>query len=101
MLGDLDQNMSQPFPEDIDALTPKLRPLLDAELDAGNVVVETWRGWPSATTVAVALRHPFRCNSRDSLPDAVVYRDVDDPHYWKAEYVHEDSGHMLVCRFGH
>ncbi|WP_442510071.1 hypothetical protein SH528x_001677 [Novipirellula sp. SH528] len=92
--------MSQLFPEDIDELNAELRRLLDAELSAGNVVVETWRGWPSAKTVAVALRCPFRVPAKDAVPDSVVFRDVDDPHYWKAEYVHSDSEHMIVCRFG-
>tara|TARA_R110002073_G_scaffold237078_1_gene398072 strand:+ start:810 stop:956 length:147 start_codon:yes stop_codon:yes gene_type:complete len=48
--------MSQLFPEDIDELNAELRRLLDAELSAGNVVVETWRGWIPLLSIRKQLR---------------------------------------------
>jgi len=84
--------------EDIAALHPALQPILRMELDSGNKVVETWRGWPAAETVCVALGRPFLV-SDVVLPADVVLRSVDDPHYWKAEYEHRPSRHLLVCRF--
>ena len=29
----------------------------------------------------------------------VVYRELNDVHWWQAEYEHTPSGHYLVCGF--
>lgn len=84
--------------EDTAALHAALQPILRMELACGNTVVETWRGWPAAETVCVVLGKPFLA-TRMALPTDVVFRKVDDPHYWKAEYEHGPSRHLLVCRF--
>ena len=84
-------------PEHLARLCPPLAALLQAELDAGNRVVETSTQWP--TPLSIWLARPFLCPPA-KLPEGVTYRDVNDPHYWKAEYVHEPTRHMLACRFG-
>jgi hypothetical protein len=84
--------------EDIAGIDPALRPILEKEMARGNVVFETWRGWPKPETVCVAFTRPFAEPSLP-LPRHVVFREVNDPHYWKAEYWHEPSHHMLVCHF--
>jgi hypothetical protein len=84
--------------EDIAALDPALKAILEKELGHGNVVFETWRGWPKPETICVSLRRPFLMTHLP-LPEGVAFREVNDPHYWKAEYWHEPSHHMLVCRF--
>jgi hypothetical protein len=86
------------FPEDVAALHPALQTILQAELSAGNAVVETWRGWPTSDAVCVMLQKPFVVEHA-ALPDGVVFRDIDDPHYWKSEYEHRPSHHLLACRF--
>ena len=75
-----------------------LAPLLAAEIAAGNVVVETSRQWPAALNVWLA--RPFR-PSAEPLPAQVVLRDVNDPHYWLAEYRCAEHDHLLACKFGH
>lgn len=84
--------------EHLDRLCPELAELLRAELAAGNRVVDTSEGWPQAASVFVGLALPFR-HRPTSLPPGVVYRDVNDAHWWKAEYEHEPSGHLLTCKF--
>jgi hypothetical protein len=84
--------------KDIAALHPALQEILAAEVVSGNVVVEIWRGWLTANSVCVILGRPFLVTSITPSKD-VVFREVGDPHYWKAEYGHRPSGHLLVCLF--
>jgi hypothetical protein len=80
------------------ALCPELRTILDAELAAGNTIAAASRGVGKPTAVHVALRRPF-LTLQSSLPSFVTYREINDPHWWKAEYEHSATGHLLVCRF--
>ena len=86
--------------ETIQSLCPHLQPLLAAELDAGNEIVEVWRGWPHEQSIFLSLDQPFLARP-DVLPTGVEHRDVNDPHHWKAEYHCPAHQHVLVCRFSH
>lgn len=77
------------------ALHPALKQVLDAELAAGNEVVETGRGWPDAESVFVRVKHPFRVRS-GALPGEVSYLELHDPHWWKAEYHTDSPRHTLA-----
>jgi hypothetical protein len=74
-----------------------LRPLLAAELAAGNRVVECGPSLYGHGAVLVLLAEPFRAAQAD-LPAGIVHRDVNDPHWWKAEYFHPETKHCLACR---
>jgi RimJ/RimL family protein N-acetyltransferase len=76
-------------------LHPALRAILTAEIDAGNEIVETSQGWPDPDSVFVRLRQPFR--TRPSLPDGVQYAELNDPHWWKAEFSTRSPRHILAC----
>ena len=78
------------------ALHPDLRVILDAELAAGNEVVETGGGWPDADSLFVRLRDSFR-TTPSPLPDGVVYTEPNDPHWWKADYTSRSPRHTLAC----
>ena len=78
----------------IGALCKELRGILDAELLAGNEVVETWEDWG----FVVLLSRPFT-RSHDTASGVLEYREKDDPHYWKAQYHCPSSGQTLACRF--
>ena len=84
--------------ERVDELCQELRPLLDSELAAGNTIVETWKGWPQKESLYIMLAVPFSIR-QDSLPPAVRFVAVDDPHYWKSELVCDRTHHALACRF--
>ena len=84
-------------PSHLEQLCQPLRALLDAELAAGNRVVETSTGWPKPASVFVMLEKPFKARP-PALPGGVIYNDVNDPHWWKADYFHEATGHGLACR---
>jgi len=90
------------FPDDeahIAMLCQELRPLLDAELTAGNRVAETWRGdFPYPHCLFVMLERPFLVKA-EPLPGGVEFVAVDDPHYWKSEYLCPRTNHALACRY--
>jgi hypothetical protein len=79
-------------------LHPSLFPILNKELNLGNEVVETAVDWPRPGSIFIMLAHPFRPRIGE-LPDQVTFRELTDPHYWKAEYVQEGVKHVLACRF--
>ena len=83
--------------EHIDRLCPELAQLLATELAAGNKIVQTGCGLVKPDGVVVGLGKPFRA-APAVLPLGVVYREVNDPHWWKAELVHEPSGDLIFCR---
>lgn len=79
-------------------LCPELRVLLEAELAAGNCVADTGPGLQGADSVIVVLGSAFRAQPK-VLPPGVEYREINDPHWWKAEYFHPATRHVLACRF--
>ena len=83
----------------VEKLCPPLRSILQSELAAGNEISDTHDGWGREGVVLVGLKQPF-LTKPPRLLGGVVHHDVDDPHWWKEEYVHESTGHLLVCRFG-
>lgn len=83
-------------PEHIKIFSPRLSPLLHAELEAGNEISETMQGWPSEGTILVFLKYPFR---NTYSVEGLEFHDLVDRHYWKAEYIDPDTGHGLACNF--
>ena len=79
-------------------LCPELRELLAAELAANNLVVECRAGLYAPDAVLILLSGPFR-TTPSSLPAGVEYREVNDPHWWKAEYFHGPTKHCVACRY--
>lgn len=80
---------------DIRRLCPELRNIAQSELAAGNRVCEASR---LGDFFVVWLAMPFRHKPAD-LPPSVEFREVNDPHYWKAEYVHHAARQILACKF--
>jgi RimJ/RimL family protein N-acetyltransferase len=77
------------------ALHPSLVAIFNAELAAGNELVEFRTGWPDADSVFVRLRQPFQTR-HTNLPADVRYAELNDPHWWKAEYSSEAPRHILA-----
>lgn len=78
------------------ALHPALRPILAAELAAGNEVAETGGGWPDPDSLFVRLARPFFTRP-DPLPEEIVYSEPNDPHWWMADYSTRAPRHILAC----
>ena len=73
-------------------LPQDLQSLIDAELQNGNHVAESKYGWPKAESVFLRLHSPVTTN----LPERLVSRNVNDPHYWTTELYDPQSGHLLA-----
>ena len=82
--------------EHIDNYSSTLTEILSQEVELGNEIVETSKGWPEEKTIIIFLKKPFIAEYR---LENVEYRNVDDPHYWKAEYVDHSTKHVLACKF--
>ena len=78
------------------ALHPALKVLLQAEISAGNEIAETGRGWPDRDSIFVRLRNPFRTRL-SPLPAGVQFTELNDPHWWKAEFSSQRPRHILAC----
>ncbi len=82
--------------EHIDDFSSTLKKILTQEVDLGNEIVETSKGWPDEKTIIIFLKRPFL---EQYTFENVEFRNVDDPHYWKAEYVDHSTKHVLACKF--
>lgn len=82
--------------EYIDNYSSTLAEILNQEVELGNEIVETSKGWPDEKTIIIFLKKPFIDEYRF---ENVEYRNVDDLHYLKAEYVDHSTKHVLACRF--
>lgn len=82
-------------PVHLQQLCPILRPLLDAELLAGNRISYTQlRGGEIRVMLAMSFR------ARHSLNDQLTFEEPNDPHWWKPNYRCACHGHLLGCQFG-
>ncbi len=80
----------------IENFSKSLKSILEEELKMGNEFFETSKGWPEENSIMIILKKPF-LNTYEL--DHVNYKDVNDPHYWKAEYFDILSKHVLACKF--
>lgn len=86
-------------PAALGALAAPLRRLVEAELATGNVITDADIGRLGAGVVFVLLARPFT-ESCPTLDDGVTRTELNDPHWWKSEYRHPATGHVVACRFG-
>ena len=84
--------------EHIEALSPEMKAILQAELDAGNEICETYKGWKWEDSICVFLKYSFKTSVKTDLL-GIVYNETNDPHYWKAEYFEEKTHQMIACNF--
>lgn len=73
-----------------------LQTILDAELVAGNRIVEV-TAWPPKCELLVILARNFL--SKSTLAADVSFHEIDDSHYWKAEFRYKGGVQVLACRF--
>jgi hypothetical protein len=78
-------------------LVQPLKSILDAELAAGNTIAEV-ADWPPKCSLLIILRRPF--HQRYAETADVEYADINDRHYWKAEYRYKGGQQCLACGFG-
>jgi len=54
--------------------------------------------WPPKCEVLVLLAEPFLGTYPAS--SEVQYREINDSHYWKAEFRFNEGAQLLCCGFG-
>lgn len=74
-----------------------LREILYSELQQGNTIREISSGWPEPQSVFVLLDRPFISEYQITHP--IEFREINDRHYWKAEYFDKEQKHLLACGF--
>ncbi len=83
--------------EHIDKFCGILKDILNDELSSGNIIKQTYEGYPEGTTTIV-LQKPFKRPIKKDF-SGIEFKNVNDPHYWKAEY-HDIENHLiLICGF--
>ena len=76
-----------------------LQRFLEAELSAGNRIVEGGTlQWGSLKRLII-LGSPFLSRGKED-EEPLVFREINDPRYWKAELEDPDTGEMVACKFG-
>ena len=73
----------------------ELDALLRTELAMGNLVAEV-TAWPPRCERLIILQYRF---SQRPIGLHLLYHEINDPHYWFAEYEGENGGEVLACRF--
>lgn len=73
-----------------------LQLILEAELAAGNSIAEV-ADWSPKCRLLVILAREFLL--KPDLPDDVTFYQINDSHYWKAEYRYKGGVQVLACRF--
>ncbi|WP_035606976.1 hypothetical protein [Haloferula sp. BvORR071] len=75
-----------------------LQRFLEAELSAGNCVVDGGALEWGKLRRLVILAGPFvsRAWEREAI---LIFREINDPHYWKAEVEDSSTGEVVACRF--
>ena len=82
--------------DDIRELHSSLAGVLQSEVARGNLVIDSWRGWPEKNAHCVRLERPFAPAVAEATPSGLSYQLVDDPHHWYEELRHLASGQMIV-----
>jgi hypothetical protein len=95
MRNDVDDSVVKRF-------TGVLKDILELELKAGNKIVETYDAkdgtFPIPNAIMIFLEKPFKTPIQTEL-EKIEYRDVNDPHYWKAEYFDKENLLFLCGKF--
>ena len=85
----------------IDKLSIEMKEILEKELKAGNEIVETSQcrfSNDSVDNIYIFLKYPFKTKIRNNL-EGITYIEINDKHYWKAEYTDEKNHQTLACNF--
>ncbi len=76
------------------SLDEPLSVLLQTELQCGNKILEVAIDWPDAGSIFILLNRRFVGSYQH---ETFEYRELDDPHYWFAEYATAHRPVHFVC----
>jgi len=73
----------------------ELNAILRDELALGNEIAEE-SAWPPKCKKLIILKHRFIRNHKTTT---LTYNQINDPHYWYADYSTIDQTECLACKF--
>ena len=76
----------------------RLQRFLEAELAGGNRITTGGPVEWGSLRYFVMLREPFKTRAWER-DEALVFREINDPHYWKAEVEDAIAGEVVACGF--
>jgi hypothetical protein len=82
--------------QNLEDFSSELTKILIQEIENGNEIVETSKGWPNQNAIIVILKKPF---IKEYKIKNVEFRNINDIHYWKDEYYDSSTNHLLACKF--
>lgn len=74
----------------------RLKSILDNEIKLGNKIWWTEKDWPK-NGITILLNYQF--SQRYHLFPGIEYEEINNPHYWKAQYFDSSTNHILACNF--
>lgn len=88
------------YKDKIDRFTGKLKEILIYEMSLGNKISDAYIGnWPYFGNIVIMLEKPFSPPIFKNI-DGIEFKNINDPHYWKAEYYDSKNNLLLCCNFG-
>lgn len=82
--------------QNLEDFSSELTKILIQEIENGNEIVETSKGWPNQNGIIVILKKPF---IKKYKIKNVEFRNINDIRYWKDEYYDISTNHLLACKF--
>ena len=77
-------------------ISPLIEKTLKSELNKGNSIAESSKGWPERKSTLIILKLPFL--KKYNLEN-IEYKEINNPHYRKEEYYDKGFSQTIVCRF--
>jgi len=84
------------YNEVVNLLHAGLKSIVKSELSLGNKISEVSTAWGGQEALLIVMAFPFKKTYTET---GVIYHELNDPHYWKAEYRYDISKQILACRF--
>lgn len=81
----------------IEMFSERLKNILNNEIKLGNEIVWTEKDWARKNEITILLKYQF--SQRYHLFPGIEYEEINNPHYWKAQYFDSSNSHMLACNF--
>lgn len=77
-------------------ICPRIKKILDCEIENGNSISEISTSWPEEVSVFIIMDKPF---SQVYNIEGLEYTNLNDPHYWKEDYLDKEYMQIIACKF--
>ena len=95
------ENKQINYEDIINILSEDIKLILEEELSLGNEISSITKGGFSNTSddhIFIFLKYPFKAKIKENKKK-IKYREINDIHYWKSEYIDEVNKQTIACNF--